>query len=246
MRLIYLTGRSSKTCSHGLPFGRSVNDSASAPPWRLSTLNSPASYGRRAVIRSTTPQRIAGTFRAHRPIRPRDVDRLISLGVRPEVLQQSTGLRAGYVVWLPRHRFVFEQHLPASHADVGGERALLILVADQIEQAIDIVAWVPATGRLTSWLGRARAVGQVADLPPESQDQMPIWSDPLHWLNAGQRGLVLLGPHPAAGHSTQDDHGSPKARHSDGASYASCPVARGLSLTLPSPQLGAPHDLRRF
>lgn len=198
------------------------------------------------MTRSTTPQRIVGTFRAHRPLRARDVDRLISLGVRPEVLQHDTGLRTGYVVWLPLQRFVFGEHLPASHADVGGERALLILIADRIGQATDLIAWVPTAGRLSSWLGRAEAIGQPTDFRPGLQGHLPIWSDPLDWLNAGQRGTVLLRPHATAEHGAQRDHGSPKARHSACASKANCPVACGRSLSIPSPQLGAPYDRCRF
>lgn len=156
------------------------------------------------MTNSTTPQRTAGTFRAQRPLRTRGLDQLISLGVRPEVLQHGNGLRAGHVIWLPQQRFAFQQHLPASHADVGGEPAVLILVADPGGRAVDIAAWVPATGRLASWLGRAWALGQAACDRPTSHasalEPLPVWPDPIGWLNAGQHGLVLLGLHAAAAH----------------------------------------------
>ncbi|MGH1571920.1 hypothetical protein ACRAWG_16025 [Methylobacterium sp. P31] len=153
---------------------------------------------------SITPQRIAGTFRAQRPLCTHRVDQLISLGVRPEVLRPDTNLRVGHVIWLPQQRFTFEHHLPASHADVGGEPAVLILVADSGGEVIDIVAWAPATGCLASWLGRAWAVGEVACAGPaphaSAQEPLPVWADPIGWLNAGQRGLVLIRPHTAAAH----------------------------------------------
>lgn len=156
---------------------------------------------------SMTPERIAGTFRAQRSLRTRHIDQLIGLGVRPEALRPETNLRVGHVIWFPRQRFAFEHHLPASHVGVGGEPAMLIPAIDPSDQAIDIVAWEPATGRLASWLGRAWALGQTACALPAphvfKEEPLSVWPDPLGWLNAGQHGLVLLRPHAAVTHLRQ-------------------------------------------
>ena len=149
------------------------------------------------------PRRIAGIFHAHPLLRERDVGQLIGLGVRPEVLrQQPSPLHVGHVAWLAPRHFEFEQYLSECDANIESERALLILVIGYDDQPVDLAAWAPSTGRLAVWLGRAWALGQhTAYLPrTDPQDGLLIWRNPLHWIGARQRGLVLLEHHRAAEH----------------------------------------------
>lgn len=147
------------------------------------------------MTRPISSRRISGTFEAHTSLSARDQAYLVRLGVRPEIVEQVTNcLRVARVIWLPTGRFLFEEHLPASQLDVGGERAFLILVEASDGQSIDIVAWDPATARLAAWLGEAWALGQGALLQRQAQEggALSIWRTPQAWLNAGQRGLVLI------------------------------------------------------
>ncbi|MER2269802.1 hypothetical protein [Methylobacterium oxalidis] len=121
--------------------------------------------------------------------------RLRTLGVHPEIIEQvATCMRVGRVIWLQNGRFSFEEQLPDSHVGVGGDRAFLFLVEASDGQAMDIVAWDPATGRLATWLGEAWALGQNALLQQHTlADSAPlVWRTVPAWLNAGRRGLVVI------------------------------------------------------
>lgn len=141
-----------------------------------------------------TPQRIAGTFEAQRPLRPRDIT---SLGVRPEVLLQPVALRTGYIAWIDAETFAFEQHLAV---DLYVERTVLFLIVDSGGNAVDIAAWQPSSGRFGSWCHRAWALGQdsIYAARVNQHGALPVWRNPLHWLQAGRSGVVIIQPRPAA------------------------------------------------
>ncbi len=140
-----------------------------------------------------THQRIAGTFEAQRALRPNDIT---SLGVRPEVFLQPVALRSGYIAWIDGETFAFEQHLVV---DLTVERAVLILV-DSGGDPVDIAAWQPSSGRLGTWCRRAWALGQDSIYAPRVNQHgaLPVWRNPLHWLQAGRSGVVLIQPRLAA------------------------------------------------
>jgi hypothetical protein len=141
-----------------------------------------------------TPRRIAGTFEAQRALRSHHIT---SLGVRPEVLLQPLPLRVGSIAWIDAETFAFEQHLVV---DLPVEQAILILVTDPHGDALDIAAWHPASGRLGTWCHRAWALGQDGIYAPRltRHGALPVWRNPLRWLEAGQKGVVLIQPQLAA------------------------------------------------
>jgi hypothetical protein len=137
-----------------------------------------------------TPQRIAGTFEAQRALRSRHI---ASLGLRPEVLLQPLALRVGSIAWIDAETFAFEQHLVV---DVPVEQAILFLVTDSHRDALDIAAWQPSSRRLGTWCHRAWALGQDTIYAPrlDRHGALPVWRNPLRWLKAGRRGVVLIQP----------------------------------------------------
>jgi hypothetical protein len=63
----------------------------------------------------------------------------------------------------------------------------------------DVVAWSPKSGRIASRLGIASMLGeeQVARASGASKPLL-VWHDPVGWLRAGRRGVVILEPEVAA------------------------------------------------
>jgi hypothetical protein len=78
-------------------------------------------------------------------------------------------------------------------------RALIFLILDQQGEAWDMVAWCSRTGQLASWLCRAWAIGEDTIYEPRLSDHgaLPIWRDPLRYLQANREGIVLVRPRAA-------------------------------------------------
>ena len=144
-----------------------------------------------------SPQRVGGTFAAHPTLLQREYDDLRRKGVAHTALASPSPLRRGRIVWTDLDRFVFEEHEPLW---VTGEWAFLFLVTDGVGDAVDIVAWQPATNRIGTWRGLAWALGQDAIYAPRlsEHDGLPVWTSPLDWLRGRRRGVVLIMPRLAA------------------------------------------------
>jgi hypothetical protein len=118
---------------------------------------------------------------------------LLRQGVSTGTIAGPWALRAG--------RVMFNQHDHRYRSNPIGEFALIVgvLVADLSSTMVDldaddIVAWAPRSGRISTRLGWAFALGEeqigidglgTTGLP------IPVHSSPLDWLRADRRGLVL-------------------------------------------------------
>jgi hypothetical protein len=138
-----------------------------------------------------TALRLAGSYEARRLLLERERAELLRNGVPASAIDGPVPIRTDYVGWFGETSFEPETCLPLG---MPTERALWFLVLDQHREPIDIVAWAPARNRLGSWLGRAWALGQEQTFRPrlDPDGALPVWRDPLGWLRAGRRGLVLI------------------------------------------------------
>lgn len=142
-----------------------------------------------------SPVRILGTFSACPNLIPYHVEKLERLGIPADALAGPTPLRRTYVHF-DGERFEFEHH----HLRDGGTPAYMLLVFDQWGDALDIVAWNSATGKTTTWLGRAWALGEERVLAPRLDEHsgLPVWRSPVGWLRARREGIVIVRPEMAA------------------------------------------------
>ncbi|TDR93059.1 hypothetical protein [Enterovirga rhinocerotis] len=184
------------------------------------------------------PSRIAGTFDANFGLSPRERGELHRLGISDAALDTSPPIRAGYVSFQGHDRFELEQHLRLS-LSVRTVRAFLILAEDTAGEPEDIVAWLPALGRTATWLGRAWGIGSGGAYHPRlaEHEGLPVWREPIAWLRAERRGVVLLKPRVAAG--WLDDAGPLLAEdHEHGRELRA-------ALTRPAPRILVPAEARR-
>jgi hypothetical protein len=143
-----------------------------------------------------TPSYVAGVFTSLPQLTRNEVEGLDRMGVPMSALMGPPPLKAGYVVF-GEHSFEFEQHCPLG---VEVSRALIFLILDRQGQAWDMVAWCSNTGRLASWLCRAWAIGEDTIYQPRLADHgaLPVWRDPLRYMQANREGIVIVRPHAAA------------------------------------------------
>jgi hypothetical protein len=82
----------------------------------------------------------------------------------------------------------------ASAGDENAIGAVLILARDIMGDPQDVIAWNAKTGLLRSLYGRARVLGEDEVLMPrlDCGGCIRIWRNPLDWLRARRRGVVLL------------------------------------------------------
>ena len=137
-----------------------------------------------------TPFRTAGIFNASNNLRPQDVADLERMRIPADALAGPVPVRSGYVVF-DELGFEFEQH--HRHGEEG-VRAFLFLVTDGQGVARDVVAWSPSLNKLTTWLGRAWALGEEAVYRPRlsPHGELPVWRSPVEWLKARRKGLCLV------------------------------------------------------
>jgi hypothetical protein len=143
-----------------------------------------------------TPPYVAGTFDYLPNLTPSEVERFHAMGVPLNALIGPPPLKAGYVVF-GQDGFEFEHHSPLG---TEGTRAFLFLVTDPWGTALDIVAWCSKTGQLATWLGRAWAIGEdtLYDARLSDHGALPVWRNPLRYLQANREGIVIVRPHAAA------------------------------------------------
>jgi hypothetical protein len=148
------------------------------------------------VLPLFTPDRITETFYSNHPLLPREVEELERLGIPPDTLAGPIPVGAGYVVFV-EHGFEFEHH---NKDGTEGTRAFLFLVTDGQGVARDVIAWAPLLGQLTTWLGRAWALGEEKIWSPRLTDHgaLPVHRTPVGWLKARREGICLVRPAAAA------------------------------------------------
>lgn len=146
------------------------------------------------------PSRIRGTFHSNFDLTPRERGDFLRHGITDDMLGAEAPVRAGYISFVGEDRFEFEQHLRAT-LSLRTVRAFLFLAEDVHGEAEDIIAWMPGLGRTSTWLGRAWALGSSEAYMPRitEHDALPVWRDPMAWLRAERRGIVLVKPRIAAG-----------------------------------------------
>jgi hypothetical protein len=145
---------------------------------------------------SITPVRTAGTFDSHNDLRPHEIAEMEGMGIPADALAGPVPVRSGYVVF-DELGFEFEHHHRYGQE---GVRAFLFLVTDGQGVARDVVAWSPSLNKLTTWLGRAWALGEEAVYRPRlsPQGELLMWRSPVGWLKARRKGLCLVRPKAAA------------------------------------------------
>jgi hypothetical protein len=148
------------------------------------------------VLTLITPKRTEQTFYCSSPLLPREVEELERLGIPADTLAGPVPVGAGYVVF-DEYGFEFEQH--TKHG-TEGTRAFLFLVTDHQGVARDVVAWAPQLSKLTTWLGRAWALGEEKINDPRLTDHgaLPVHRTPVCWLKARREGICLVRPQAAA------------------------------------------------
>jgi hypothetical protein len=180
-----------------------------------------------------TPIRTTGVFNASNNLRPGDVSELERMGIPADALAGPAPVRSGHVVF-DELGFEFEQH--HRHGQEG-VRAFLFLITDGQDVARDVIAWSPSLNKLTTWLGRAWALGEEAACRPRlsSQGELPVWRSPVGWLKARRRGLCLVRPKAAAYYL--DDAGPLLAEDmAHGAELKQLLTRHAPRILIPSPQ----------
>jgi hypothetical protein len=74
-----------------------------------------------------------------------------------------------------------------------------IVPAFDIDGLADVVAWAPKSGRVASRLGISSMLGEEqAARASGASKPLLVWRDPVGWLRAGRRGVVIIEPEGAA------------------------------------------------
>jgi hypothetical protein len=179
------------------------------------------------AISIITPIRAAGVFDSHNDLRPHEIAELGRLGIPTGPVPVRSGYELG---------FEFEQ--PHRHGQEG-VRAFLFLITDGQDVARDVIALSPSLNKLTTWLGRAWALGEEAVYRPclSPQGELPVWRSPIGWLKARRKGLCLVRPKAAAYYL--DDAGPlPAEDKAHGAELKQL-------LTRPAPRILIPSSLNK-
>jgi hypothetical protein len=98
------------------------------------------------------------------------------------------------VVFLDVSRFEFARY-GSKAADV--RPACTFVARDAAGDVVDLVAWC-RTGGPASWLGRAALLGEEQLWWPRLGEPLVVHPDPLSWLQASRRGVVIVDERQAA------------------------------------------------
>jgi len=79
-----------------------------------------------------------------------------------------------------------------------GTRAFVVMVNDEFGEPADICAWCPRMRRPALWLGAVCMLGQDEVNAPTLGEPLRIFRNPLGWLRAERRGVVLIDHRSAA------------------------------------------------
>lgn len=100
-------------------------------------------------------------------------------------------VRADSVVFRKPRRFEFARY--AKRAD-DAVQAFTFIARDQFGEPADIVAWEPRENRLATWRGLVSLLGEEQAFVARLDDEVTLHANPLDWLRAGRRGLVVVDP----------------------------------------------------
>jgi len=122
------------------------------------------------------------------------IDRLLGSGVSEEALafdpdDYGFALAADSVAF-DGAQFTFERHMrqPAEC-----ERAFIVPARDQFGEIVDLIAW--RGEQLATWCGRVGTLGlQNIFAPRLASDCLPVAPNPLEWLRAGRRAVLIVNP----------------------------------------------------
>jgi len=122
---------------------------------------------------------------------------LLAKGVTTQAISGDPDLM-GYAV--AGADVVFDDH--SRLFDFGSERpdeitspAIVILARSNFGDEADLVAWSPRSGCLAAWLGAASMLGEQNALAARLGDPaLDVHENPLSWLIAGRRGVVIVDP----------------------------------------------------
>ena len=78
------------------------------------------------------------------------------------------------------------------------EAALTFVCWSQDGVAEDVCAWQTMTGKIATWLGHARMLGEDNLLGPRLDGVLMVHADPLEWFRANRSGVVILNRERAA------------------------------------------------
>jgi hypothetical protein len=125
-----------------------------------------------------------------RLLRATERDRFLVAGVAQINLAVPDMVLAAQVVFL-ENSFAFPDELDEPE-DVTA--AFVTICRDDYGDAIDLAAWAPSTGRLSTWLGRAWAIDQFRLMRPRLAEvgALPVQKTPLEWLRAKRDGIVII------------------------------------------------------
>lgn len=152
----------------------------------------------RDLHRERDPEHALGTMT--RALTTREIERFADAGVNVNAYP----IRAATVA-LHAGRFSLAGELRIPDGLLG---AFILPVLDGAGYVADLACWVPSTGALATWQGCSWALGQNEFPAPlhvlRSDGAIMLFRDPLSWLQADRRGLVIVDPAQARWRLLQD------------------------------------------
>ena len=140
-------------------------------------------------------------------LRPQDRAWLRQQGVGPAGYfgrRGTCGLPMRDVVVFRRgRRFDFARHCRGE--EIERRKVLTFLAHDELGAPIDVVAWDTANDTVACWLGLVGLLGLDFPCPGIAGDPLVVFPDPLAWLKADRRGVVIVRPSLARQHLLEAD-----------------------------------------
>lgn len=116
-----------------------------------------------------------------------EIDSLLAVGIPPLALARPFCLAAANVAFGIRGRFEFEPEAKDNLVSA------IIIPAIGHGGLIDLVAWLPKSNELASWLGVAFCLGDERQIDgPYLGEPLKVWRSPVSWLRAERRGIVIV------------------------------------------------------
>jgi hypothetical protein len=145
-----------------------------------------------------TPREIEQRLYACAHLQQADLDRLVRAGIPKTAIWRPDCIARASVVFHPKRLFDF-----AEEVKDGGEvgDAYIVLARSEMGDVADLVAWQPRSSNVASWLGRTAILGAecVYRARLSGNGALVVHDDPLAWLRAERRGIVILDAKRAAG-----------------------------------------------
>jgi hypothetical protein len=122
-----------------------------------------------------------------RPLTQEEINSFVQLGIPGLALVKPLCLAAADVSFGIRGRFEFESE--------ANDKLVSAMIIPAIGHGglIDLIAWLPKSGALASWLGAAFCLGDERQIDgPYLGDPLQVWRSPVSWLKAERRGIVIV------------------------------------------------------